>query len=175
LLIEPEPDYKKLYFELLEKTKEQPIEQNDELVRKQQKPEQKEEYDTFLVSSNQIFPFLGKKISIHLPYRYKDKAKQLGAKYDKETKDWYVIEGSPDSWLLIDAFKKSNFDKYGKFLETREFFDKFCGEFCRDEYQDYYDSKALERINLKKREIKKVLTEPTEEEQLELELSNLLN
>lgn len=153
--IEPEIDYKKLY---------------EELIAKQETAQQpKQEYETFYASNKQIFPSVGKKISIHLPYKYKDKAKILGAKYDKETKEWYVIEGSPDSLLLIDAFKKSNFDKYGKFLETKEFFDKFCNVFCRDEYEDYFEEQAFKRINNRKSQ--KVLSE---EEELELELQNLI-
>jgi hypothetical protein len=154
--IETEPDYKKLYLELLAK-QQTPQPETDE-----------NQYETFYVNK-QIFPSVGKKIIIHLPYKYKDKAKQLGAKYDKETKDWYVIEGSPDSGLLIDAFKKSNFDKYGKFLETREFFNNYCNIFCRDEYEEYFEEKALERINNKYS--KKVLTE---EEELELELLGIV-
>jgi hypothetical protein len=154
--VEQEPDYKKLYFELLAK-QQTPQPETDE-----------NQYETFYVNK-QILPSVGKKINIHLPYKYKEKAKQLGAKYNVETKEWYVIEGSPDSWLLIDAFKKSNFDKYGKFLETREFFNNYCNIFCRDEYEEYFEEKALERINNKYS--KKVLTE---EEELELELLGIV-
>lgn len=128
-----------------------------------------EEYETYYVPGC-FLPGVGKKIYIHLPYRYKDKAKPLGAKYDKETKEWYVVEGSLHSQDLIDAFKKSNFDRNGKFLETREFFDKYCSVFCRDEYEDYFKIKALESINNSNK--KNVLSE---EEQLELEFLLLNN
>ncbi len=161
---EPETDYKKLYFELLEKQKEITAEPKKET----------EEYETFNVNSNQILPSVGKKIYIHLPYKYKDIAKTMGAKYDKETKEWYVIENSPNSYELMDAFKKSNFDKYGKFLETREFFEKWCGIFCRDEYEEYYLEQAKNRIKQKKEKKNKAVKPLTEDEELELELQRLL-
>jgi hypothetical protein len=127
-------------------------------LEEQLKPKEKE-YETYYVKGK-ILPSVGEKVNIYLPYKYKKIAKSLGAKYDKDHKVWYVVEGCLFSKFLIDVFKKSKFDKSGEFIPTIDENGKydnlsleFITTFCREDYEENFEKEALERIN--KKEISK--------------------
>lgn len=52
---------------------------------------------------------------LHVPYQFKDDVKMLGAKFDKDEREWYVLHDitkeaqEPMVQDLIDTFHKSNF------------------------------------------------------------------
>lgn len=51
-------------------------------------------------------PIIPQNIYLNCPFADKDNAKALGARWDKNTKRWYIIEGTPlepfQKWLPTD-------------------------------------------------------------------------
>lgn len=59
------------------------------------------------------------KVYLYVPYGYNDQVKGKGAKYEVETKQWYVIR-SNETQHLIDKFHQTNFYGRGK-LKNEEY------------------------------------------------------
>jgi hypothetical protein len=49
------------------------------------------------------------RIYIFVPYNYKNDAKILGAKFDCETKEWFVYKNNKNKQKLIDIYHLGNF------------------------------------------------------------------
>jgi hypothetical protein len=49
------------------------------------------------------------KMYLYVPFLYKDHAKNLGAKFDGDTKRWYTNDFNKNYQQLIDIFHKDNF------------------------------------------------------------------
>jgi hypothetical protein len=61
------------------------------------------------------------KIYLNVPFEYKNKAKALGAKWDIQEKQWYVLSDCPNKQELVDIYHIDNFhtDFYGHHLRNK--------------------------------------------------------
>ena len=131
-----EPDYKKLYFELLEKQKETPkqVQKTEEITEDDVEALEKELND----ACNDFKPKQQEeKVYLTLPFTSKEDVKRNGAIYDSNKKEWYVLKTNPKFKYLTGLFNSKNVIKTRKGLEfvmynidTKEF--KFIEE-CRKE------------------------------------------
>ena len=131
-----EPDYKKLYFELLEKQKETPkqVQKTEEITEDDVEALEKELNDV----CNDFKPKQQEeKVYLTLPFTSKEDVKRNGAIYDSNKKEWYVLKTNPKFKYLTGLFNSKNVIKTRKGLEfvmynidTKEF--KFIEE-CRKE------------------------------------------
>ena len=93
---------------------------------------------------------------LYVPYQFKDDVKMLGAKFDKDEREWYVLvnntleEQEPIVQDLMDTFHRSNF--YGmnmnKTLITyKKHQDKEREKYerLREKYSKYYDANNFDR------------------------------
>ena len=120
-------------------------------------------YFELLENNNKPKEIQDERVYIHCPYKYKESAKKLGAKFDPEKKQFYTLKSNNNFETIIKKFEKSNFNIYGKYL-----LDDLT---AIDELEA--DEDDIDKSN-KPKKVKKE-KELTEEELLELELENLIN
>ena len=126
--VETEPDYKKLYFELLEKQKQQeekPTPKKEDIEEwidnplptvkkdKKNKAVKKEDELSDEELENELLSLTKSeedtKKYLYVPFEYKDDAKKDGLKYDKDTKEWYILKTNSNYEWCIDFWNRNNF------------------------------------------------------------------
>jgi phage/plasmid-associated DNA primase len=121
--LEPEIDYKKLYFELLAKMKEQPkeepkeepplkIQEKEPILTTEEQMKRDLELELELekeLLSSQIKINEDEKKYLFVPFEYRTSAKKDGAKFDKESKKWYITKSNPNYEWCVDLYNHNMF------------------------------------------------------------------
>jgi len=110
--LEPEPDYKALYFELLAKQNQIPEKKE---IEQHQKPKQEKR----IVKNQDEEPEEDEECEIlFVPYEYKNDAKKDGLRFEPSGKFWYVRKSNPKYLWCCRMWDRSNFrdDYYGTHL-----------------------------------------------------------
>jgi hypothetical protein len=53
-----------------------------------------------------VEPIIKQRVNLHVPYADKDDAKQHGARYDVELKQWYTTESNKSFKYLVDKYSQ---------------------------------------------------------------------
>lgn len=92
------------------------IEESDDEILKEAAPVNPDKDKNYLVDQ---------RVYLFVPYRYKDSAKKLGAKWDNDKRSWYTNKSNKHFDQLTNTYHDGNFSKNGemtsaKYLRTLE-------------------------------------------------------
>ena len=80
-----------------------------------------------------------KKLFLYVPYQYKQEVKSKGAKWNNESKQWYIYKDNDHRRMLVDMFHEDNFTTnfHGIHLKSNLTTKRSRKEFAKAERKHY--------------------------------------